>query len=427
VGRRNAGLLVGVSLVAGVGSTAMSLTAAIWVKSLTGSSGLAALAGFLVFAPTLVGPVLGTLVDRAPVRTLLAGTNLGMAALLFTLLTVDSAGDVWRIYAVMLAYGVSYVLVDAAEARLVVAAVPTDGLGGLNGLRMSAQEATKLLAPLLGAGLFVWMGGPAVAMLAATALVLAAALYALVRPSHDEPRAREESPMWTEVAEGVRFLWGHALVRRPVLVGAAAMFFAGLGNASIYSVVDEALGRSPAFVGVLSSIQGAGAIAGGLVCGRLMDRRGETALATLGTAVFALGPVAQVTGWLPAVLAGSALTGVGLPWTVIAGLTAVQRRTPRPMVGRVAASANTLVFGGPALSIPVGALLVSVLDYRIPLAVAAAATITVVAIVRKAAQRDRAPSRSDSHDPSEYQPPSTESAAPLTNPLRDESARKATA
>jgi MFS family permease len=405
----------------------MSLTAAIWVKSLTGSSGLAALAGFLVFAPTLVGPVLGALVDRAPVRTLLVATNLGMAALLLTLLTVDSAGGVWQIYAVMLAYGVSYVLTDAAEARLIVAAVPSGGLGSLNGLRMSAQEATKLLAPLLGAGLFVWVGGPAVAMLAAGALALAATFYVLVRPHHDESPARRPSPMWTEVVEGVRFLWSHALVRRPVLVAATAMFFAGLGNAAIYSVVDEALGRSPAFVGVLSSIQGAGAIIGGLVSGRLMARRGETTLATVGMAVFALGPIAQVTGWLPAVLAGSALVGVGLPWTVIAGLTAVQRRAPRPMVGRVAASANTLVFGGPALSIPLGALLVSVLDYRIPLAVAGVAGVTVAVVARTAPQRDRAPSRSDSHDPSEYQPPSTESAAPLTNPLRDESARKATA
>jgi hypothetical protein len=405
--------------VAGIGGTAMSLAAAIWVKTLTGSNGLAETAGFFVFAPALAGPALGALVDRLPVRPLLVGTNLATAALLLTLLTVDSAREVWRIFAVMLGYGVSYVLIDAAEARLIVAAVSADALGGLNGLRMSAQEATKLLAPLLGAGLFVWAGGPAVAALAAGALGLAAAMYLPIRMHEAMTAPVSKGPMWTDLKDGVRFLWSHPAVRVPVLVGSIAMLMSGLGNAAIYAVVDEALHRTPAFVGVLSSVQGAGAIIGGLVAGRLMDGRGETSLAAIGIAVLALGPMAQATGWLPAVLAGSALVGIGLPWTVVAGLTAVQRHTPPPLVGRVAGSATTLIFGPPALSIPLGALLVSVLDRRVQLVVAAIACLTTAVVVLGAPQRDRAPSRTDCHEPSECQPPSTESAVPLTNPLRD--------
>jgi hypothetical protein len=89
-----------------------------------------------------------------------------MAALLLTLLTVHSGRQLWLVYTVMLGYGLSYVLIDAAEARLVTSALPADALGGLNGARMSAQEATKLLAPLIGAGLFASAGGPAVAAVA---------------------------------------------------------------------------------------------------------------------------------------------------------------------------------------------------------------------------------------------------------------------
>ena len=62
---RSSVLFVAVSLVAGVGGTAMTLAAAIWVMTLTGSSALAARASFFVFAPTLLGPVLGALVDLA--------------------------------------------------------------------------------------------------------------------------------------------------------------------------------------------------------------------------------------------------------------------------------------------------------------------------------------------------------------------------
>jgi hypothetical protein len=51
----------------------------------------------------------------------------------------------------------------------------------------------------------------------------------------------------------------------------------------------------------------------------------------------------------------SLCTGVGLPWTLIAGVTAVQTHTPDALLGRVAASAGTAMFGPNALAIPLGA------------------------------------------------------------------------
>jgi MFS family permease len=385
--RRSATAFVAISLVAGFGSTAMSLTAAVWAKTLTGSSGLAALAGFFVFLPTLAGPALGAIVDRLPVRPVLVVTNLAMAGLLLTLLTVESARGLGLLYAVMFGYGVSYVTVDAAEARLLAAALAPEALGRMNGARMSAQEATKLVAPLAGAGLFAWQGGGAVATLSAAALAGSAALYPLVRPRQPFPARASDRPLWTEVADGVRYLRGHRDIRVPVLVASIAMLLSGLGNAAVYSVVETALRRPPAFVGVLSSVQGAGAIVGGLLAGRLMERLGETALAVMGVAVFALGPLAQAIGWLPAVIGGSALVGIGLPWTIVAGMTAVQRHTPADRLGRVAASAGTAMFAPPAIGIPLGALLVSVIDYRIQLVTAALVALAVAVFTRGPAER----------------------------------------
>lgn len=380
---RNAALLVGVSLTAGLGNTAMSLAAAVWVLALTGSSGLAALTGFFVFAPTLLGPVLGALVDRAPVRPLLVATNLTLAALLATLIAVHDAGDVWQIFAVMLAYGVSYVVVDAAEARLVVAAVPRETLGALGGMRLGAQEATKLLAPLMGAGLFVIAGGQAVAILAAATLAASAALYLCVRAEASAlaPTREPNRHLWTQMIAGVRYLLDQPLIRRPVLMATVVMFGSGVGTAGLYAVVAESLHRPPPFLGVLSSVQGAGAIVGGLLVGPLMDRvGGETRFAMLGAALYSLGPAAQATGWLPAVIAGSALVGVGLPWTVVAALTAVQRNTPRELVGRVNGSATTLVFAPPAIGIPAGSL-ISIVDFHIPLIASSVLAVAAVIIM----------------------------------------------
>lgn len=374
LGDRNARLFLGVSLSSGFGNTAMSLAAPVWVLALTGSASLAALCGLCVYLPTLAGPVLGTLVDRLPRQRLLVATALVMAALLPVLLLVDGPGRAWLIFAVMSAYGVSYVLLDAGEAALLPAAVPVARLGGLNSLRMSVQEGVKLVAPPAGAALFAWWGGAPVALLAAFTLAVAALCYAAIRPGPVPPPAREPGSLLARTRTGLRFLGQDGPLRRLALAGAAAVGLSGLGNAASYVVVVGDLGRPPEFAGALTGAQGAGSLVGGLLCARLLDRHGEAALARWGAALSALGTLLLCVPVLPAVAAGRVLVGVGLPWTVIAMMTAVQRRTPATLIGRVSAAATTAVFGPTAGAIAIGAGAIELVDHRAVLAAVAVGT-----------------------------------------------------
>ncbi|MER7418296.1 MFS transporter [Micromonospora peucetia] len=384
----------------------MSLVAGIWVMDLTNSASLAAMAGFCVFFPTVFGPLLGALVDRLPRRPLLIWTNLLVAASLLLLLAVRSADQVWLLYVVMLAYGISYVLLDAGEAALLPAALSDDSLGRVNGLRMSAQEGAKLLAPLIGAGLFAIVGGAGVAALAAAMLIIAAVLYRLVRaPEFRPPRQRRR--IVDDTWEGIRFLLWDARLRAIVLVGALVVTMSGLTTAATFAVVDEGLGLSVAFMGVLSSAQGAGALAGGLLTGRLMEKRGEALVGMLGAVLFAVGTAARLLPWTPGVVASSVVVGVGLPWAVVAAMTAVQRQTPQDLLGRVAGTANTLVFGPMAIGIPLGAWLIAVADYRLTLVVVAVLTVigglllTGRAAITRAASEDAVPGGSTTPDSAE--------------------------
>ncbi len=188
------------TVVSGFGTSAMWLTAGVWVKSLTGSDSLAALTAFAMWAPVLTGPLLGTVADRMRRRPLLIGTNLVMSVALLPLLAVDSAERVWILFAVLGVYGVSTVIHDAAEAALVVAAVDGRLLGDFNGLRMTANEGMKLIAPLAGAGLFARFGGASVALLDAASFALAAGIFALLRvreprPAGDRGSGTAEAPV----------------------------------------------------------------------------------------------------------------------------------------------------------------------------------------------------------------------------------------
>ena len=371
--RRNAVLFVAISLVSGFGSTVMALVAGIWILDLTGSAGLAGLAGLGVYAPTLAAPWLGAIVDRVPRRPLLIGADLALAGTLLSLFAVRSRADVWLIFVVMLGYGFTYVLLDAAETALLPAAVPAGLLGDVNGWRSSAQEGMKLIAPLAGAALYAWHGGAPVAALSAAMPVLAALLYGLIRPHRPSsppdpatpgPAAPGSSPAALRTGSSRSALAGLAHVRRepairvPVLVAAVAIAMSGFTTPALYSAVTERAGLPAAFVGVLASAQGAGSIGGGLLAGRVLARTGTRAVAAIGATLFALGTLSRCLTWPPGLVSGSLLIGIGLPWTLVAGVTAIQTHTPDAMLGRVAATANTAMFGPIAAFIPLGALAV---------------------------------------------------------------------
>lgn len=396
---RNAGLYLTGVVVSGFGSSALWLASGVWVKDLTGSNGLAALCLLAMWAPTLAGPLLGTLADRVRRKPLLIATNLLPAALLLTLLSVGSPGRLWLIYTVLFLYGAAGVVQDAAESALVAATVDRSLLGDFNGLRMTANEGMKLVAPLAGAGLYTVYGGPAVALLDAVTFVLAAGVCALLRVREDEA-AVPTAGWWARTAEGTRFLWTHARLRRLVLAAGTTMLCAGLSGALLYAVVDG-LGHAPAYAGVLYAVQGAGSVALGLASGPALRRLGGRRFAAAGIALTACAVAARAVPSDPVALACSAASGVGLPCVLIAAMTAVQRETPGALLGRTAATAGTLMFTPNVVGLAAGAALVELVDYRLLLA---ACGVALLVTAGRLAQSPASASRTSDRSPSDASP-----------------------
>ncbi|MGW6555667.1 MFS transporter, partial [Streptomyces sp. NPDC055051] len=346
-------------VVSGFGTTAMWLVSGIWVKSLTGSDGLAALTAFALWAPALLGPLLGTLADRVRRRPLLVVLDLAMAAVLPLLLWVTSADRVWLLFAVLVLYGAQGAVHEAAEQALLATGSAKERLGSVNGWRMTANESMKLIAPLAAAGLFARYGGGPVVLLDAATFVLAAGAFAAMRVREERPaRAARERGAWRrETAEGVRLLAASPVLRPLVATGAFTMLLAGVNGAAVYAMVDG-LGRPPAYAGVLYAVQGAGSVLAGLTTGPLLRRMPERLLAAAGLALFAAAAGLRALPFEATALAASAVIGLGLPWVLVAAMTAVQREAPAEAVGRIAATANTLLFVPNALSLALGAALV---------------------------------------------------------------------
>ncbi|MFD7896103.1 MFS transporter [Streptomyces sp. NPDC059743] len=398
---RDARLYLSGVVVSGFGTSAMWLVAGIWTKSLTGSDSLAALTVFAMWAPTLVGPLLGTVADRMRRRPLLIGCNLAMAVLLPLLLAVDSADRIWLLYSVLVVYGAAGVVQDAAETALVATAVDKRLLGDFNGLRMTANEGMKLLAPLAGAGLYARFGGAPVALLDAVTFALAAGCFALMRVREEPPAPHRAEGRLSGTAEGFRRLRATPAVRPLVFGAAVTMLLAGINGAAIYAVVDRTIGHSPAYAGVLYAVQGAGSVAVGLLAGPLLRRLPERVFAAAGVALFALSVGARALPYDTVALASAAGVGLGLPCVLIAALTAVQREIPDRVLGRTAASANTLIYVPNAVALALGAGLIAFVDLAVLLPVTGVAgLLTALALARSGpAPRPAPPARPGSAEP----------------------------
>jgi MFS family permease len=389
--RRDMRLYVAGQTLSLFGDTALWLALAVWAKTLTGSSAAAGMVIFGITAPGLLAPLSGMLADRVRRRPLLIVTNLATAAAVLPLLLVHDRDDVWIIYAVTVAYGLSYTVLGAGLSALLATMLPADELADANGVMQTAREGLRLFAPLAGAALFTAAGGAAVALLDATTFVIAAASLALMRVAEPAPAPRS-GHFLAELAAGARHLRVAVPLRQLTVASGVALLVIGFSETLTFEVAGTGLGREPGFVGVIIAVQGVGAVAGAATAAGLVRRFGEGYLAGAGMVVFSLGVTLLTSGSLAVVLAGIMLFGAGIPWIVVALFTLLQRSTPGPLQGRVYSTVELLVNTPQTVSIALGAVLVAFVDYRLLLLVEAAVVAAAGAwLLTRPEQRVSAP------------------------------------
>jgi MFS family permease len=363
LGIRNMRIFVGGWTASVFGDWAMFIVLGVWTKDLTGSNSAAGLVFFALALPSLLSPFAGLVVDRLPRRPVLMWTYAAEAVVVLSLLFVHDRGDIWIIYAVTVLYGATGTLAASARSALLTVMVPQELLGESNGVLQTLREGLRLIAPLVGALIYASIGGGAVAILDSASFVAVVIALALIRI--EEPRFEREEHFVTELLAGVRHVFATLPLRQIVLATGVCLLVVGFSETLIFAVLDQGLHRPASFFGVLSSLQGVGAIAGGVTAARVMRRIGDVKLVGLGMGLFAVGELSFVSHSLPLVLAGIACAGAGIAWLIVGYITAIQMRTPLRLQGRVLSASDTLVNTPQTISIALGALLTTLIDYRI--------------------------------------------------------------
>lgn len=345
------------------GDSIMLLVLSIWVKTLTGSNAQAGFTFFFMVIPALGAPLLGVWVDRLARKPILVCGNLLSAGAVLPLVLVRDAGDVWIIWSVAFAYGVSMIVLPAALNGLLKDLLPPTVLLDANAALQTTKEGFRLFGPLVGAALFAAVGGWLVAGLDALTFVVAAVLVSGIHVE-EQPAEPSTDGFRDEVLGGLRFVASDRILRHTLIGFGMVVLVIGFFETSIYSLLD-AFHRPATYAGVFVTVQGVGAVAGGLSASRLVRRFGEVGSAVLALVTMVVGTLVCATAHsMSVVLAGAAVLGLSLPVTFVALTTLIQVRSPREVIGRVSAAVEVLISTPQAVSLAVGSLLVGLLDYR---------------------------------------------------------------
>lgn len=342
-----------------IGTRVTSVAYPLLVLALTGSP---TYAGIVAFAQSLPFLLLflpgGAWVDRWPRRPLMIGCEWGRAVALGSVAVVALTGTVTvpHLAAVAFVEGCLFVLFDLAEGAALPHLVAAEQLPSAVAYQQGRLQAADLVGQPLGGLLFSIAPGLPFAVDAGSYLLGGGAIAA-IRGRLQGERAPTTTRLRAQIAEGLRFVWRDRFLRETVaLIGAVNLAFNAMTLVLIVRARD--LGASPAEVGLMLGMYGAGGLAGALLSARLHAAIPGRALMIGVTwlwaglcACFVLAPSAL---WIGAVAA--AVSFVGPAYNVVVA-AATYRITPEHMLGRVRSTAKLVAWG----TIPLAGLLGGIL------------------------------------------------------------------
>jgi MFS family permease len=346
------------------GDSVLFLTAAIWVKQLTGSDAAAGLVFAALGLPALLAPFTGRLADRYRRQPLVIINNACAAVVVLALLLVRDIQDLWIVYTVIVVYANTAYITAAAQSGLLRDLLPDRLLAPANGILSSIDQGLRIASPLLGAGMLALWGMDSVVLLTVACFLTAPVVLATLKLKESKHEMDPEESFWDSTTAGFRFLATHPLLRRALLTLGISIGSTGILNVTIFATVEQGLGRPPEFLSVLLGFQGVMAVAGGITASMVIRRFGIPATIAAGVLLLAAGLLTTALSSLSLILGGAALTGVSVSWVAIAFITLRQTETPAGMQGRTAAATQVIMNVPQVGASMIAAALIGVLDYR---------------------------------------------------------------
>jgi MFS family permease len=343
--------------ISNLGSSVTLFALPLLVFKLTGSAldlGISTATSFLPYL--LFGLIIGAWVDRVNRKRLMIATDIARTLVLASIPLAGALGllSIWWIYVVGFLNATLTIGFDAAQFAAIPSLADQDDLVTANGRIQASYSAASVAGPLLAGLLVAFMPISDILLLDAGSFVLSALSLVLVRTNFNIVERAESTSIRKDIAEGLRYVLGHPVLRNISLMMALVNFVASTVYAQLVLFAKERLGAGDTQVGLIFSAGSVGVVVLGLAAGALRKRWSFSAVA--------LGAL-MLEGLLTIALAQTTSYWLALPlWTLIQGLGILfnintsslrQAIVPNHMLGRVISIAGVLAWS----AIPLGTLL----------------------------------------------------------------------
>ena len=319
---------------------------------------LIALVSAAMFLPWLLLSLpAGAIVDRHDRVALMwrsQAVQFAIMGVLTVLITTHAAG-VAVLAAAGFLLGCAEVVFSNAEQSALPALVPADLLARANGNQQVVLTIGETFAgPPLGSALFAVRAALPFGLDAVSFAGSAALLAGLPRTERSRAvRPCSEQRMRAQIAEGVRWLAGHRLLRTVALLLGVSNFSSQMGQATLVLLATQTLHVGTRGYGLLWTAAAVGSVLGGLVNPAITRRLGLLPSLIVAMAAFAVADAG--VGLAPDFAVAAALMACNgffvTMWNIVT-VTMRQRIVPAELLGRVNSAYRMIGWG----LMPLGAL-----------------------------------------------------------------------
>ena len=285
----------------------------------------------------------------------------------------------------------AHVMVTAFVVGMAFVFADTAGFGALPrlvgranvGRATASQSAIYTVISIAGpgaAGLLITLVGPAwLVGLDGVGYLVEAVLIARLPLPRVRPKASGRPRLLTDVAEGLRFVWRHHVIRVLTLVGLGLALTAGGAVSALTVVVGvEAFGFADddPRLGVLYMAASVGSFGGSMLVTRLQRRFrvGTITLAGLGITAAVVAALALTADWIVGVALLAALNAAMMV-VILNAIVVRQTLTPLRLQSRVNTTARMISWGGSPVGTSLGGLIAGAGGIRLALLVCAAGVL----------------------------------------------------
>jgi MFS family permease len=344
--------------ISNLGSSFTQWAVPLLVFQLTHSAVNLGVATAATFIPYLLfGLVIGAWMDRVDRKRAMIALDALNTLVILSVPLVATYGHltVWWIYGVTFIQSTVFIAFSAGEFAAIPSLVETDDLITANGRIQATYSAAQVAGPLLAGLLVSFLPLQWVMAFDAGSFAISALSLSLIRASFNVPvdEGKEATTIFHDVAEGLRYVVSHPVLRNISLMMALINFVGATTYAQLVLFAKERLGASTREVGILFAAGSAGVVVTGLLAGRLRKRFSFTALAM--TSLMLMGGLivvfAGMHSFWPAVPLWAGASGLGILFNINTG-SLRQAIVPNHMLSRILSIAGVLAWS----AIPAGAL-----------------------------------------------------------------------